>query len=78
MADTPVDRRKFLYGTAVAGVTGLAGCSGGGGSGGESEGSSDSGGDSGGSDAGSDSGSDESSSEESASLPRRNLGRRNP
>lgn len=72
MADTPVDRRKFLYGTAVAGVTGLAGCSGGGGSGGESEESSDSGGDSGGSDsgsdAGSDSGSEESSSEESESL----------
>jgi hypothetical protein len=72
MADTPVDRRKFLYGTAVAGVTGLAGCSGGGGSGGESEESSDSGGDGGGSDsgsdAGSDSGSEESSSEESESL----------
>lgn len=42
MSDRSVNRRKFLYGTTVAGVTGLAGCSGGNDSGGESGGSNSS------------------------------------
>jgi TRAP transporter TAXI family solute receptor len=39
MADNPINRRKFLYGTGAVGITGLAGCSGGGDGGDGSDGS---------------------------------------
>ncbi|MFC5279065.1 TAXI family TRAP transporter solute-binding subunit [Halorubrum rubrum] len=66
MADNDVNRRKFLYGTAAAGVTGLAGCSGGGGGGDDGSGDDGSGDDGSGDDGSGDDGSSDDGSDEAS------------